>query len=893
MNFNLSQNIKNKVDIINFSGSYSALKKKFLCQIIKIILPKIENEKNILTLSTEKDNELLSSVQKQNLNYLQDYQEKLLDSAEIVDSFEKSKKISDEINERLRELKIQETKVDLPKNVFKDLASLLAIVYKVIINLKKLDDLYLFTFDDINLLIEKRIRIFFGKTEYYNRRLGLSIRLSDIEKQNLKNLHFSNIHQTSHQWNEINDISLDQYLQHFQDYCNDLYTILYEMPESNLQITKMEQMKQTLMDFEVEIVKYLYSNIGVALKYEHQIIFALLLVVSINIKKYASCQEFESSKICINEWHLFLKLINSEIDASKDNLHDIPNVDKNQFLMQFIMKYEKMKLSHDTVLITQFNLFINNKKPYKYLMDLNEKSFQGIFYELTYFQMLILIMIFRKDKLLDSIILFCQLNLSFDILESVRINSINEIYEISDSKHPILFIEEKGIDLSTDLIEFAKRFRSSSSHLEIISIGAVNVNNIINNINKAEQMKGRWIFIQNSHLAPELLNNFTEIIKRYKKKNYKVDRNYRLWLSIKPHGKIPNELLSICYKIYIQQHKNFKYILNDTFLNCVNKETFNSNKSKDYKIKIYSICLTHSIFSCRNYLNNKNYNMYNLSKSDVTMSIQQICSNNLITNKIDDDSDWIKIRNIMSDVIYGTKVTSYLERKKIGYVIDEYTTKKIYTDTIINNLYHFIPVNIEKCSYSNIIQFISNLNCIDYHQLMNIETHSFQNKSINLTKKLLNLTLKITDVPEKNVINETNLKKKLQEIKFHFQKSINSQLIINSRQLQGYTKINMNDIYEIGFNWSNNPMYNNLCEFEIEKLRKKNILNFSLDQISNISKHSMFTFLKNQVNELENIYKNILTDCDDYTILLHESNELDSNKSIQKLKLCQTPKRWK
>ncbi len=72
-----------------------------------------------------------------------------------------------------------------------------------------------------------------------------------------------------------------------------------------------------------------------------------------------------------------------------------------------------------------------------------------------------------------------------------------------------------GSDPAAQLLRFAKETRGSTLHLDTISLGRGQGPKAEQLIAKAQILKGRWIFLQNCHLAASWMPKFKAVVEKY------------------------------------------------------------------------------------------------------------------------------------------------------------------------------------------------------------------------------------------------------------------------------------------------------------------------------------------------------------------------------------------
>lgn len=71
-----------------------------------------------------------------------------------------------------------------------------------------------------------------------------------------------------------------------------------------------------------------------------------------------------------------------------------------------------------------------------------------------------------------------------------------------------------GCDPSSQLLRFAKELRGSTLHLDMISLGRGQGPKAEELISKAQILKGRWVFLQNCHLAASWMPKLQAIVEK-------------------------------------------------------------------------------------------------------------------------------------------------------------------------------------------------------------------------------------------------------------------------------------------------------------------------------------------------------------------------------------------
>jgi len=157
------------------------------------------------------------------------------------------------------------------------------------------------------------------------------------------------------------------------------------------------------------------------------------------------------------------------------------------------------------------------------------------FDSLTKFQKLILIKLLRPDALVVAINHFIHETLGSRFFGS-GVPTLSELFSQSQCATPIIFILSPGKNLfvffisrkstivwtiffpgsdpTSQLLRFAKELRGSTLHLDIVSLGQGQGPRAEELIAKSLLLKGRWIFLQNCHLAASFMPRLEAIVNK-------------------------------------------------------------------------------------------------------------------------------------------------------------------------------------------------------------------------------------------------------------------------------------------------------------------------------------------------------------------------------------------
>ena len=223
---------------------------------------------------------------------------------------------------------------------------------------------------------------------------------------------------------------------------------------------KQEGVKQSLSErvkfLEKKITEDIFKNIKRGIFEHHKTVFSFL--IDINILKY--------NKIITNdEFSLFVKG-----PSSSDNTEKPENPDKS-FLSEFqwdSLLYFQDKFGYNKIADITKSSITELKKAFEEISDLKESfdnNIKPIFDKVDGFNKIIekdflkllLIKIFKPERLLYFVREFVKNNLGELFIDTTP-SRLEEVYEESDWKTPIIFILSKGADPTQDFLSFKNRF---------------------------------------------------------------------------------------------------------------------------------------------------------------------------------------------------------------------------------------------------------------------------------------------------------------------------------------------------------------------------------------------------------------------------------------------------
>lgn len=286
-------------------------------------------------------------------------------------------------------------------------------------------------------------------------------------------------------------------------------------------------------------------------------------------------------------------------------------------------------------------------------------------HKLSKFQQLLLLRILRSDMLVAALGRFVQGQLGEKYLSTGTFD-LKEIYEGSTSKSPLIFVLSPGCDPASQLLRFAKEQRGSTTHLDMISLGQGQGPRAEELISKAQVLKGRWVFLQNCHLAASWMPRLQNIVEKFNSSSSDVvDPQFRLWLSSRPNPSFPISILQTGIKMTVESPCGLKANLLKTFgssgSGIVTEKMFEEGVQKaGWHSLLYSLCLFNAVIHERKKFGRLGYNIpYEFNDSDLEVAILKL----QMLMESQEEIPWDALRYLTGEVTYGGRVTDDLDRR--------------------------------------------------------------------------------------------------------------------------------------------------------------------------------------------------------------------------------------
>ena len=167
--------------------------------------------------------------------------------------------------------------------------------------------------------------------------------------------------------------------------------------------------------------------------------------------------------------------------------------------------------------------------------------------ELSNFQKLLVIKVFRPEKLVECIVEFIGEEMGSEYTEIPPLD-LNEAFADSKNSTPLVFVMSTGADPMSNLLRFAEE-RNMAKRFHAISLGQ-GQGPIATALIQDQSRAGDWVCLQNCHLAKSWMPKLEKIVEAMPA-NPELHPDFRLWLSSMPAPYFPVPILHASIKLPI------------------------------------------------------------------------------------------------------------------------------------------------------------------------------------------------------------------------------------------------------------------------------------------------------------------------------------------------------
>ncbi|PFH32513.1 putative dynein gamma chain, flagellar outer arm [Besnoitia besnoiti] len=253
-------------------------------------------------------------------------------------------------------------------------------------------------------------------------------------------------------------------------------------------------------------------------------------------------------------------------------------------------------------------------------------------------------------------------------------DSMESIWQESQSRFPVLFLLSPGTDPTAVIDELAKKKKkfptdkvSMGEGQEIVAREKI----------KNGFLSGGWVVLQNCHLGLNFMAEIEELLKVQD-----VAKDFRLWITCESHNRFPIGLLHMSIKVTNEPPIGLKAGLHRTFTTMVTQETLDKVDHEKWRNIVFATAFLHSVVQERRKFGALGWCVpYEFNYSDLEASLFVIEKHLASTVLVGQPLSWATLCYMVAEVQYGGRITDDLDRE----LFNTYTSKWFNDDLFKHN----------------------------------------------------------------------------------------------------------------------------------------------------------------------------------------------------------------
>ncbi|XP_039091728.1 dynein heavy chain 14, axonemal [Hyaena hyaena] len=662
------------VTLINFAITFQGLQGQLLSTVLTHEVPHLENQRFQLLESISLDAVALEELEETTLNILQTVQARVLDDEEIVDILRKSKAASSEIAERIKATEKAEGEIGALRGRFAPLATRGALLYFLVAGLARLSPVYRFPLDWFRRVFVRSVVPRGGEPERTPKRAATPLetgcdaadppREPELESdQRLLEKHLQQATDvlTRKVFKVVSSALFNQHKLCFS------FRLCTAIMQNNAGARPVHHDPGSLPDHEWDI--FLHSDTLTKAK-------GLPPPRKLN-NAYETCRQRHLGWLSGSAWEQCL-YVSRELE---------PFALLCESLLSHVAQWSAFRTS-PAVYGLMSAPFPPEEAPVEDAELLNED--EGIhrprnfpWEKLTPFQRLILIKILQPEHLKNSVRRFVAEKMGNEYSLQTGLN-LQESYEESNARTPLILIHPHGTDLTSTLLKFAQELKGGTQHVTVISLGRGQAAKAEEAIMAALSSPAHWVFLHNCHLAASFMPRLCSIIDSFHSPDMTVDPEFRLWLSTKSGGSFLIPVLQRSLKVAVETPHGLKNNLLQMFGHSgsgdVTEEIFEKPDCGPWwKKLLFSLCFFNALINER-----KNYGLlgwnaaYKFSSSDLEVAMKVLESALNTQSSV----SWQKLRYLIGEVTYGGRVTDTWDRQCLNALLYKFCNPEVLREDV-------------------------------------------------------------------------------------------------------------------------------------------------------------------------------------------------------------------
>ena len=398
------------------------------------------------------------------------------------------------------------------------------------------------------------------------------------------------------------------------------------------------------------LYRLIFQNIGCSLFKSDRLMYGLHLVHGMRSELFQP-----------NEWEFFLGNAVGSMDV-RAQLPRWCGEDRKEVFLSYASVFTKISGALQFDQDSQWQPWFSNIEC--------ERNHLPVMKKLSPFHKVVLVQVFRPDRLESALALFVCEALGVSTISTVSFSFKNLYREESAPDTPVLFLTSPGSDPSKELEEFAEAEVGRENFHEL-SMGG-NQNEVAITLLRDAMEKGYWVCFKNLHLVVSWL---TVLEKELKLRT--PHQKFRLWLTTEAHPKFPAILLETCYKVTYEAPPGIKKNLMRTYQSW--HPSFIEQGSVLRAQMLFVLAWFHAVIQeRRTYIPQGWSKFYEFSYADLKAG-GQVIETLIETN--DSAVEWRTLYGLFENAIYGGRIDNEHDVRVLRAYLQSYFSQEVFNKT--------------------------------------------------------------------------------------------------------------------------------------------------------------------------------------------------------------------
>nr|XP_031828293.1 dynein heavy chain 6, axonemal [Nomia melanderi] len=454
---------------------------------------------------------------------------------------------------------------------------------------------------------------------------------------------------------------IDPMYQFSLKYFNQIFNLVIESTE------KDENLSRRLRTLLGEITLAIYTTVSRGLFEKHKLVFSFMLSIAVHVNE---------NVVSKPQWTFMLR------GASQISVADMPSIPTLTAQMWVSVNYLAATFpSFKHIVNDVFKKIPLTVGYFREVINVVPKNVRTATRDwdlrLTDIEKLMLVKALKENQLIFAITAYVAKNLGQKFVES-PIAALPLLFADTTNKIPLVFILTTGSDPFSGFLRFAAEMNFSDRY-NSISLGQGQGPVAEGHIRKGT-VEGRWVFLQNCHLATSWMIKMEQIILEIaEEQEGRIHPDFRLFLSSMPSVAFPVSVLQNSVKVTNEPPKGLKANVKRA-LHDIEEEFFERHHLKEkWRKIIFGVCFFHAIIQERKKFGPLGWNiLYEFNDSD-----RECCLLNLKLFCVHNRIPWNALIYTTGEITYGGRVTDNWDLRCMKTILDIFFSPKTLEDNYI------------------------------------------------------------------------------------------------------------------------------------------------------------------------------------------------------------------